>query len=185
MENHMKILKLALLSAAFLVVSFATNATHVSDPKLIAEGARLYSENCGRCHNPRPASDYTKREWSVVMPHMREKAHMTGTEALAVEAFIASTLTADVRNDHSADATPKPQRSAEELVAQFGCQGCHVINGDGGSLGPALDGIVKSKGKEFVEKKLRDPKFNNASSAMPQFPMSDADIATIIEFMSR
>lgn len=181
----MKNLKLVFLAIASIVVSFATNAQHVSDPKLIAEGARLYSENCGRCHNPRPASDYTKREWSVVMPHMREKAHMTGTESLAVEAFLASTLTADVRVDHSNDSTPQPQRPAADLITQFGCQGCHVINGSGGSLGPSLEGVVKLRGKEFIAKKLRDPKFNNASSAMPQFPMTDADIETLIKFLAK
>ena len=181
----MKNLTLVLLVLVGLFFNYSSNAQHASDPSLIAEGARLYSENCGRCHNARPASDYTKREWSVVMPHMREKAHMTGKEALAVEAFIDSTLTADVLNDIQAGSKPAPQRTPDELIAQFGCQGCHVIGGDGGSLGPTLDGVIEAKGKEFIFKKLRDPKFNNASSAMPQFPMTDADIEAIIGYLSK
>jgi len=178
----MKNLTIILLSLVGLFFVSSSNAQHASDPSLIAEGAKLYSQNCGRCHNARPASDYTKREWSVVMPHMREKAHMTGTESLAVEAFLNSTLTADVRND--VDSSGKViQRTPQELIAQFGCQGCHVINGEGGNLGPTLDGVIESRGKEFVVKKLRDPKFNNASSAMPQFPMTDADIEAMISIL--
>ncbi len=181
----MKLLQLLILTIAMLIWSQSSVAQHTSDPKLIAEGARLYSENCGRCHNPRPASDYTKKEWSVVMPHMREKAHMTGEETLAVEAFIDSTLTADVRNDSTANDVDKPKRTPEELIAQFGCQGCHQIKGQGGSLGPVLDGVIETKGRSFVEKKLLDPKFNNASSAMPQFPMSKQELQVILDYLEK
>jgi mono/diheme cytochrome c family protein len=152
----------------------------------VAKGAKLYSENCGRCHNARPASDYSKKEWSVVMPHMREKGHMTGKEALAVEAFLASTLTADVRNEVNAGSlNDKPQRTGEELVAAFGCQGCHKINGTGGSLGPDLSGVVNTKGEAFILKKLTNPKFNNSASAMPQFPMTEADKKAILNFLAK
>jgi len=175
---------LAALSIMFVGTQLVL-AEHASDPELIAKGAKLYSENCGRCHNPRPASDYSKKEWSVVMPHMREKAHMTGKESLAVEAFIASTLTADVRNDRLSSSDPKETKSGETLIKQFGCQGCHTVGGVGGTLGPALDNVVAKKGREFVLKKLKDPKFDNAASAMPQFPMSDADVNALIEYMEK
>jgi len=181
----MQLTKLSILIAVIAVGSFSASAQHAGDPKLVAKGAKLYSENCGRCHNPRPASDYTKKEWSVVMPHMREKAHMTGKESLAVEAFLASTLTADVRNEPQVLDENAPQKSGEALITQFGCQGCHQVKGSGGKLGPSLDGIVEDKGREFILKKLKDPKFNNTSSAMPQFPMTEEDMKTIINYMSK
>ncbi len=177
----MKNFKLITLMAVTFIQMFSTSTYSEEKSNQVAVGAKLYSENCARCHNARPASDYTKREWSVVMPHMREKAHMTGTEALAVEAFLDSTLTADVRN---LDA-PSSNRSAEELITQFGCQGCHQINAVGGNLGPALNGVVAKKGKTFVVNKLKNPKFNNAASAMPQFPMTEQDIDTIVEYLSQ
>lgn len=171
-----------LILSGLLISTFALQAKHASDPSLIAQGAKLYSENCGRCHNPRPASEYSQKEWSVVMPHMREKAHMTGTEALAVEAFLSSTLTAERKV--SVVSEDMPQRSGDTLIAQFGCMGCHQSNGSG-SLGPALDGIIERKGKAFVLKKLSDPKFNNAASAMPRFPMTDADMREIIKYLGK
>ena len=180
----MKYFRLFSIILVVLFASLIAHAKHVSDPSLITEGAKLYSENCSRCHNARPASDYSKTEWSVVMPHMREKAHMTGTEALAVEAFLASTLTADVRNELRIASNSNPAKPAKELITQFGCQGCHIVKGVGGNLGPSLDGIVEEKGREFVVKKLKDPKFNNASSAMPQFPMSETEIETMVDFIS-
>jgi mono/diheme cytochrome c family protein len=175
-----------LLPAIVLVTStFTIQAQHVSDPSLVAQGAKVYSENCGRCHNARPAEEYSKKEWSVVIPHMRAKAHMTGKEALAVEAFLASTLTAEIRSDDHSSTKDKPQRSGADLVAAFGCQGCHKISGQGGALGPNLDTVVADKGVEFVIKKLSDPKFNNSASAMPKYPMSAADKKAIVDFLNK
>ena len=181
----MKYLALFTLTLIITSLSLSVQGEHVSDPSLVADGAKLYSENCARCHNPRPASDYSKKEWSVVMPHMREKAHMTGKEALAVEAFLASTLTSEVRNEMKLAVNSRQTKPPQELIAQFGCQGCHVIKGIGGNLGPTLDGIVNKRGHDFVAQKMRDPKFDNAASAMPQFPMTDKDIEVIIEFLSK
>jgi mono/diheme cytochrome c family protein len=181
----MKLLNLLFIGASFVGASYTAQAQHI-DTSLVGKGAKLYSENCGRCHNARPASDYSKKEWSVVMPHMREKGHMTGKEALAVEAFLASTLTSDVQNEVNAGSLAnKPQRSGFDLVAAFGCQGCHKINGAGGALGPNLAGVISSKGEAFVLKKLTNPKFNNPASAMPQFPMTDADKKAIADFLAK
>ncbi|GEM_PF-141956 len=172
-----------------LVFSTGSRAEHVSDDSLVAEGARLYSENCGRCHNPRPASDYSKKEWSVVMPHMREKAHMTGQEALAVEAFLDSTLTADVRNKSQSgngrETRPETLPSGAKVLEKYGCQGCHQVDGTGGRLGPSLDNVIKRRGENYVRKKLLNPKFDNPASAMPQFPLSEAEITALLNHLKR
>lgn len=181
----MKLSKVLLPVIAIVISAFSVQAEHVSDPTLVAKGAKVYSQNCGRCHNARPAEEYSKKEWSVVIPHMRAKAHMTGKEALAVEAFLASTLTADIRDDDHASTEDKPQRTGAELIAAFGCQGCHKIDGEGGALGPNLDNTVADRGAEFVIKKLKDPKFNNSASAMPRYPMSAADKQAIVDFLAK
>lgn len=180
----MKLVKLLLPVITLTFSAFFVQAQHVSEPSLVAKGAKVYSENCARCHNARPAEEYSKKEWSVVIPHMRAKAHMTGKEALAVEAFLASTLTADVRNEAAHEKGDAPKKTGAELVAQFGCQGCHQIKGEGGKLGPALDGIVSNKGEAFVLKKLADPKFNNAASAMPKYPMNKKDMQAIVDYLT-
>lgn len=181
----MKILNILLIGASFVVSSYATQAQHVNS-SLVGKGAKVYSENCGRCHNARPAEEFSKKEWSVIIPHMRAKGHMTGKESLAVEAFLDSTLTSDVQNTvQSGSLKNKPQRSGTDLVAAFGCQGCHSINGTGGALGPNLAGIINKKGEAFVLKKLTDPKFNNPASAMPKFPMTEADKKAIADFLAK
>tara|TARA_R110002012_G_scaffold252267_1_gene431247 strand:- start:1060 stop:1605 length:546 start_codon:yes stop_codon:yes gene_type:complete len=181
----MKSIKFVFTIIVLTTSAFSIKAQHVNDPSLVAKGAKVYSENCARCHNARPAEEYSKKEWSVVIPHMRAKAHMTGKESLAVEAFLASTLTADVRNTPSHESADAPKRTGAELVTQFGCQGCHQLKGEGGTLGPVLDDVISDKGEAFVLQKLIDPKFNNAASAMPKYPMTKEDIAAIIEFLKQ
>ena len=181
----MKLIKLLLPLITLTISAFSVPAQHLSDASLVAKGAKVYGENCARCHNARPAEEYSKKEWSVVIPHMRAKAHMTGKESLAVEAFLASTLTADVRNTPSHESADAPKRTGAELVTQFGCQGCHQLKGEGGTLGPVLDDVISDKGEAFVLQKLIDPKFNNAASAMPKYPMTKEDIAAIIEFLKQ
>jgi mono/diheme cytochrome c family protein len=172
------------VSLAFSIHSFAREGQKVNP---IAEGARIYNENCGRCHNPRPASDYSQKEWSVVMPHMREKAHMTGEETLAVEAFITSTLTADRPRQRVPEQSNKdePVLDYKQVLEKYGCQGCHQVNGQGGALGPPLDGVIKSRGVDYFKKKLKNPKFNNPASPMPKFPITKQEIEVLIEALSQ
>lgn len=150
-------------------------------PGRVAEGAEIYNLNCVRCHNARPAEDYTAKQWSVVMPHMREKAHLTKHETLAVETFLASTLTADKLTQGTAEASH--EYSGESLVQQFGCQGCHRVGDSGGTLGPDLISVVAAKGADFVMKKLTDPTFNNRGSAMPRYPMNDGQLDAIVSYL--
>ncbi len=150
-------------------------------PGSVAEGAEIYSLNCVRCHNARPAEDYTARQWSVVMPHMREKAHLTRHETQAVETFLASTLTADKLTKGNAEASH--EYSGESLMQQFGCQGCHQVGSTGGTLGPNLISVVAAKGVDFVTKKLTDPTFDNPASAMPRYPMNEKQLRAITSYL--
>ena len=147
----------------------------------IEEGAKQYNLNCARCHNPRPPQEFNEREWSVITPHMREKAHMSGTEILALEKFIAQTLTAGKTEVPLTDEG----LGGEQLVQQYGCMGCHQLNGSGGTIGPSLNGIVDNQGPDYVTKKIQDPLFNNKASTMPRYPLSERDIATIIDYISK
>lgn len=150
-------------------------------PGSVAEGAEIYNLNCVRCHNARPAEDYTAKQWSVVMPHMREKAHLTKHETLSVETFLASTLTADKSLVEAAGENHN--YSGRALVQQLGCQGCHRLGDTGGTLGPNLISVVAAKGADFVKKKLTDPTFNNRGSAMPRYPMNDGQLDAIMSYL--
>ena len=48
---------------------------------------QMWAENCTRCHNARPASWYSEREWEVSMHHMQVRGYLTGAETRAITEF--------------------------------------------------------------------------------------------------
>ncbi len=157
------------------------SASWVSAEPSPINGAEVFNNNCARCHNARSLDEFSLQEWAVIMPHMREKAHLTGKETDAVIQFVAL-----VKNDIGESNTSQnnqPTLSGKVLFTKYSCQGCHSIKGKGGSVGPALDSIVGSKGEEFFIQKLKNPQFNNPSSPMPKMPLNGAEIDALLDYL--
>lgn len=53
-----------------------------------ARGARLWAENCNRCHNMRDPKDYRDDQWRAVVAHMRVRAGLTGSQARSILRFL-------------------------------------------------------------------------------------------------
>lgn len=180
-----------IVAASLLVLGIAVGTAASADDEsdrssAIAKGAALYGLNCGRCHIPRLAQEFSALEWSVIMPHMREKSHMTGTETYYVEAFLSATLTSEKVGDVEARTNgPTTLGRGQTLVNEFGCMGCHVFRGEGGNMGPALDGVVDKTGRDFVRRKIARPTFDNVASTMPVFPFSANDIESILLYLEK
>lgn len=51
-------------------------------------GARLWVNNCGRCHNVRDPKDLNDREWKLAMSHMRIRAGLTGQDTRDILKFL-------------------------------------------------------------------------------------------------
>ncbi len=167
-----------------LVIIFfpLTSVPVLAEENQVAKGARIFNNNCSRCHNARPAQEFSEKEWSVIVPHMREKAHLTGKEALALETFIAMTFTADKTTQPVVEYAGE---TGKDLIARFACAGCHKINGGGGTVGPNLNGVVQRMGAASVTRKLLEPTFNNPSSAMPSFPLTLEQVGKIVVELAR
>jgi mono/diheme cytochrome c family protein len=72
----------------------------------------------------------------------------------------------------------------QELSKSLGCKGCHKIEGSGGNLGPALDGVGKRMKAEQLRKQLVEPKSLNPKSIMPaQTKLPAADLQALIDYM--
>jgi ubiquinol-cytochrome c reductase cytochrome b subunit len=73
---------------------------------------------------------------------------------------------------------------AEELIYSLGCKGCHQINGSGGTMGPALDGVgSRLKGKDIREQ-LRNPKSKNPGTMMPAFAnLPEKDLKVLVDYL--
>lgn len=169
----------------------------------VAEGARVYGNMCGRCHNPRSPLERTDREWVAIANHMRVRGNLTGGQVRAVLAFLQATNT-DPRERAPLTGPQGPSRAAaptaswappstdpqviargQQLANQNACLGCHVMGGAGGPVGPTLNGVVPRRGPQFVRRKLADPTSDNATSMMPNFGFTADEIEALLAYLAR
>ncbi len=65
------------------------------------------------------------------------------------------------------------------------CIACHILQGQGGAIGPALDGIGSRRDLAYIQSWLKDPLKVKPDSKMPKLPLSDADIVELAAFLSQ
>lgn len=70
------------------------------------------------------------------------------------------------------------------LVFNQMCIACHALQGQGGSVGPALDNIGSLRTKEYISKWLTDPMAIKADSKMPKLPLTHEQIQELTAFLS-
>ena len=55
----------------------------------VEHGAQVWRMTCARCHNLRPAEEFTAEQWGVIVNHMRTRQDLTRSDAEAVAAFLS------------------------------------------------------------------------------------------------
>ncbi len=71
------------------------------------------------------------------------------------------------------------------LYADRDCAYCHQISGQGGHRrGPDLSNMVaKDRTREYLARYIRDPQSVSPTSVMPKYPLPDADLNALAEFL--
>ncbi len=79
---------------------------------------------------------------------------------------------------------PAEEISARSLLLSQGCKGCHAFEGDGGTLGPALDKVGSRLTVFQIEQILLNPKLSNPDSVMPSFKhLKDEERKSLADFL--
>lgn len=177
MRDH-SILWLVLLIAVPFITVAAETADETPD---FARGASLYSANCGRCHNARGPGEYSDGTWPMIVTHMRVISGLPGDQAREIEAFLRASNNPPVRV--AAKMVPSVELSGEQLMQQYGCRGCHTFGGNGGTIGPSLDGLFERRDEAWVRSQIQRPRMHNAKTVMPEFGFSDAEVSRIISVL--
>ena len=100
MKNYLIIALVALLSGLLV------EQTSAQDSNIVAEGARLWANNCTRCHNARSPLERNDREWLTIMNHMRARANLTKTEAAAITAYLQMVNLQEGNNSTTSESMP-------------------------------------------------------------------------------
>jgi mono/diheme cytochrome c family protein len=69
------------------------------------------------------------------------------------------------------------------LFLEKGCIGCHSLGGQGGKVGPALDGVAKRRDASWIAAHFRNPPTASPGTVMPKFDFTEAQIRALTEFL--
>ena len=75
------------------------------------------------------------------------------------------------------------EQSNRPMVFNQLCIACHMLEGQGGAVGPALDGVGSRLEPEYIKKWLTDPLAVKPDSKMPKLPLDEAMIVELVAFL--
>ncbi len=64
------------------------------------------------------------------------------------------------------------------------CIACHSLGGQGGAVGPALDGVGGRRDAEYLSAWLTDPQAVKEGARMPKLPLTPGQISELVAFLS-
>ena len=100
-------------------------------------------------------------------------------------AMVALPLYQAAAQNPSRTLSPLQQSRAEYLLdARLPCRGCHVIAGNGGRVGPVLDGVTARRSLDYVGNIIKDPQAVAPGTPMPRVQMNERDRALIIAYLT-
>ncbi len=81
-------------------------------------------------------------------------------------------------------ATSQTPSAPQPKVFQSLCKSCHALDGNGGTVGPALDGVGNRYDAAYLSRWLTDPQAVKPGTAMPKLPLSSEQITELTNFLS-
>lgn len=88
--------------------------------------------------------------------------------------------------------TDRRSEAGKVLFLKLACKQCHAVDGDGGEMGPPLDGIGGHRGKEWLMDRLLDPEkqmkefadvFGGRPNIMPHTGVSKKQARLIVDYL--
>jgi mono/diheme cytochrome c family protein len=90
MTKTLTAIALALLALPLLgsMVAAEEKPSKAEEKALFRQGAELWPQVCGTCHNARPGGERSPAEWDTIMMHMRSVANLPAEDAQAIMVFL-------------------------------------------------------------------------------------------------
>jgi len=141
-------LSTAILALFGLLLPLAASAGAGDQPAAgdSSRGAKVWSNNCGRCHNIRDARELRDDQWFSTAFHMRMRAGLTGQETRDAIAFLVATNKPHRKSIFAAkvSASSGAGKSDGQAIYNQTCIACH--GGDGKGALPGAPDFTNPKG---------------------------------------
>ncbi|MBI5189831.1 MAG: cytochrome b N-terminal domain-containing protein [Nitrospirae bacterium] len=74
--------------------------------------------------------------------------------------------------------------TGKRLYGELGCSGCHNLGGQGGKVGPPLEGVGTRRDRAWIKGHFREPSKFSPGSTMPPFAqLPDRDLDALTDYM--
>ncbi len=135
----------------------------------IAVGKKLYAGRCAGCHGPAgdggkgtnlatPALPRAQTDLALyrIIRYGLPETEMPGHNLTAREIWQISAYVRGLGRSEGEMVTGNSERGAT-LLRSTGCLQCHILNGEGGLLGPSLTDIGIRRSPSYLQNKLLNP----------------------------
>lgn len=78
---------------------------------------------------------------------------------------------------------PEYAIEAAKLYLKLGCPACHIVNGEGGKLGPELNGVQFLRDAAWLEGHFRDPQKYSPGTSMPPYKLPQPQMDAMVKWM--
>lgn len=160
------------LGLIFQEASLTVSPSTVQQPPNVAHGRTLYVAHCGRCHGMEGGGGEGPR---LKVRQLQRAADLESLQGL-IRAGVAGTPMRGLRIVNDDDVRdiagyvwslgranvpvarlPGDPNAGAALYASMDCSSCHIVDGKGGTLGPALTNIGHLRGIDHLREALVDP----------------------------
>ncbi len=198
-KNQNKMAKWLSFSVLAVAAGFSFNvqAADYPAPGDVTNGAKVWSANCGRCHNIRGPKELKDDQWITTMFHMRIRGGLTGQDTRDVISFMQasnSKTPASLRKSVSvksvSSSTATPGLTGKDTYNKT-CIACHGADGKGAL--PGTPDFTDPKGRlsktdeqllHSLRNGLQSP---GATMAMPakggNMDLTDGDLKNVLQYL--
>ncbi len=134
----------------------------------LGHGERIYKAQCALCHGIDGAGGTGPSLQRPVLPRARDnkalyevirdgvKGRMPGSWLSESETWQVAGYVRSLGQVGAGDL-PGDESEGQRIYQANGCAGCHIISGEGGSLGPDLTTIGDRRGPRYLRESLVEP----------------------------
>lgn len=104
--------------------------------------------------------------------------------SMAMFAVLGLTSRAESQSPAPSPLSAFARVKAERLLRdKYSCLGCHVLNGEGGQLGPSLDDVRTRRDAAYIAGMITDPQRVKPGASMPRTRMPESERTLLIRYL--
>jgi ubiquinol-cytochrome c reductase cytochrome b subunit len=164
-------------------------------------GVGYYREqNCGQCHNvtggtpkqgPNLEGTSRRHDNAWLVAHFKQPSragsaapaatmHLTDAQLKDLTALMKAMIP---QNADVIDSAPEFAVAGATLYQKNFCGSCHSVNGEGGKIGPSLNGLATRRTEAWVVEHFENPRKMSPGTPMPAYPFARPDMQNEVSYL--